>query len=399
MTPRPTSLLTAPFVLAFSAHFLHSTAFYLFLHVPGFLRQLGADEPTIGLYASASAFTAIVLRPAIGAVMDARGRRVVILLGGLLHVVACASYLAVTALGPLILAARVAHGVADAMLFSSLFAYAADHTPEARRIEGIAVFGVSGVLPMSLSALLGDAILARSGYPTLFVWGTVLAALALALSLPLRDGPLAPRNAASRNFVATIPQRALMPVWLLGTLFGAAIASYFTFLKTFVLTMGEGSLSAFYATYTVAAVLLRVVFGGLPERIGVERVLVPALGALAVGLTLLGVAHVAPAACITVAGLLCGIGHGYAVPIVIGLAVDRVPPENRGTTLAICTALFDAGTLVGAPMLGVVVRAWGYPAMFAAAASITAFAGAAFVAMERARRAAGRPADRRAAGS
>jgi predicted MFS family arabinose efflux permease len=78
------------------------------------------------------------------------------------------------------------------------------------------------------------------------------------------------------------------------------------------------------------------------------------------------------------AGLLCGIGHGFTFPIVFGLVVTRTPEENRGTALALFTALFDLGLLVGGPLFGFVIERFGFGAMFAGAGVGLALGSAAF---------------------
>src|SRR5690349_2484074 len=86
-------LLTRVFLLVFAAHFLHALSFNLYLHLPGFLSGLGADEVTIGVLTGATAATGIAFRPFLGRVLDLRGRRLVILCGGVLNAVVCALYL------------------------------------------------------------------------------------------------------------------------------------------------------------------------------------------------------------------------------------------------------------------------------------------------------------------
>jgi MFS family permease len=369
-------LVTQPFVLAFAAHFLHSLAFYIYLHLAGFLRGLGADELGIGVLSGVTAATAIAFRPWVGRSMDVRGRRGVILVGGVLHVVACALYLGVDRIGPLLVGARVLEGLSEAILFSALFAYAADIVPASRRIEGIALFGVSGMLPMALAALLGDAVLLRGTYTQLFGAALVLSFVALLLSVPLTDRRAADAPETRRSFWAGARQADLLPLWFVGTVFAAAIASYFTFLKTYVLSAGLGSVSPFFATYSVVAVGLRVSLGRLPDRFGPKRVLFPALGLLGVALALLGRSH-APSD-LAVAGALAGIGHGYAFPILVGLVVGRARPSERGSALAVYTALFDVGTLLGAPVLGAVAKHGGYSTMFGAACGLTVVGAAVF---------------------
>ena len=67
---------------------------------------------------------------------------------------------------------------------------------------------------------------------------------------------------------------------------------------------------------------------------------------------------------VAVAGLLCGVGHGFGFPILSGIIVDRAPDEDRGSAITFFTALFDLGVLVGGPILGVIITGLGYSAMF-----------------------------------
>ena len=360
-------ILSPRFLLLSVVHFLHALAFNLYLHFGGFLQQLGAQELQIGLIVGLTGATAVLARPALGRAMDLRGRRVVILCGGALHVGVCLAYLTVTALGPWVYAVRVLHGMAEAALFASLFAYATDILPASRRIQGIALFGVSGLLPMSLGGLLGDALLGSGGYRPLFAVAGGLGATALALSTTLGEVPRPPGE-PPRGLLPALLQRDLLPLWVTGLCFATAIASYFSFMKTFVLLSGVGSVGLFYSAYSIAAVSLRLVGSSWPERLGPRRTLLGALTSLCAGLFVLAMARDARA--IGCAGVLCGLGHGFCFPILLGLVVSRARPTERGAALAIFTALFDGGTLVGGPLLGAIVTRAGYPSMFIAAAGL-----------------------------
>ena len=385
-------LFTRAFVLAAAAHFFHALSFSLYLHLPGFLHAIGADEMRIGVIVGTMGFTAIAARPLLGRAMDLHGRRIVILVGGFLHVFICVAYLSVRHMGPWVYFVRVVHGLAEAMLFAAMFALAADVVPASRRIQGIALFGVSGMLPMSISGPLGDIILSLSAsagavapsapYARLFQVAACFAATGLALSLPLPDTRAAAdaSDAPRRRFRDAVLQRDLVPLWGTGLCFATAIAAYFTFMKTYVQTTGVGSVGLFFSAYSGAAVLLRIVCGRLPDRLGPRAVLFPALGSLALGLLLL--ARARGSAEVGVAGVLCGLGHGFTFPILLSYVVQRARPSERGAALAVYTSLFDAGTLVGGPMLGAIVSAFGYPAMFRAAAGLVMLGVVGFVVAE-----------------
>jgi len=376
------SLLSRSFLLSFAAHFLHALAFNLFLHLPGFLKRLGAAEVAIGLIIGASAAVAVFARPLMGAVIDRRGSRPVILVGGLLHAIACALYLTVGTLGPWLYVVRVVHGAAGAMIFVSLFAFAASIVPASRRIEGIALFGVSGMLPMSFGGLLGDIVLAHAPYQVLFAVSAALSLAALAISLPLRDPGTRPAEPPSgRSWLGAARAAGLLPIWMVAMIFGAAVAAPFTFLKTFVMATGVGSVGLFFTVYSLTAVALRLVAGSLPDRVGPTRVLLPALLLGGLGLGLL--AHTHGSAEMAVAGLLCGFSHGFAFPILVGLLVARAPIASRGASYAVFTALWDVGAMTGAPIFGLIIQGAGYPPMFATAAVLVLAGALAFALWDR----------------
>lgn len=372
-------LLTRPFVLVFGASLTQAVAFNLFLHLPGFLSDLGASEARIGWISGVMAIAAILARSPIGRTMDGRGRRPVILLGGVLHTVACAAYLLVGDLGPLIYAIRILHGLAEAMLFTALFTLAADHVPASRRTQGLALFGVSGMLPMALGGLLGDLILARSDYAALFGAATGFAAVSLALSLPLHDVPRSGAQAEpSGGLAAAFRQPDLLPLWWIGGIFATALAAVFVFLKRYVDATGLATVGGFFSAYSLTAILLRVGFGWLPDRVGPKRVLFPALASLAVAFALIATARSGTE--VVLAGVLFGLGHGMTFPILFGILVTRARESERGSAMAIFTALFDVGVLVGGPAFGWIIDRAGYAAMYGTAA-LAVVAGAAVFAV------------------
>ncbi len=377
-------LLTRPFALCFVANLLQGLAFNLFLHFPGYLKQLGADEFAIGFISALTAVAAIALRPPIGRAMDRRGRRDVILLGGVVNVVALALYLTVFRVGPWLYAVRILHGLAEALLFSALFTYAADHVPAARRNQGLALFGVSGMLPISIAGVLGDWLIPAHGYRALFACSLGLGAASFVCSLPLRDRPRAPVVALRPvGMRAALGQPDLLPLWFMGAVFSIALTACFVFIKTFVDATGIGTVGGFFTAYTAAALVLRAFFGWLPDRIGPKRVLLPALAALACGFAALACAR--SGLDVALAGVLCGVGHGYTFPILFGLVVSRAPEENRGAAMAIFTALFDLGVLLGGPAFGLVIERAGYTPMFAGGAALLAAGTALFFFWDRGR--------------
>jgi predicted MFS family arabinose efflux permease len=223
------------------------------------------------------------------------------------------------------------------------------------------------MLPIGLGGVLGDAILARLDYAALFTAAAALSALSLLASLPLRDRPREPAgDPGPTGFAAALMQRDLLPMWWIGTIFATALAGVFAFLKLFVMETGLASVGGFFTAYSLAAVAMRLLLGWVPDRVGPKRALLPSLAALAAGFVALALAR--SARDVLVAGVLCGVGHGFAFPILFGMVVTRARSAERGSAMAVYTALFDAGVVIGGPLFGLLIRVGGFSAMFAAAA-------------------------------
>lgn len=359
-------LLSRQFVLAWLLSFFSGLAFFLFVHFPRYLEGLGAGETEIGLIVSVSALAAIVIRPAVGREMDRRGRRPVILAGNLVHVLALGMYLTVDEIGPWLYFVRIIHGLGGALLFTAVFTFAADLVPEDRRTQGLALFGVSGMLPIAAGGVLGDVLLAHFAFESLFVASLGLGLVSLLIGLLLTESAAPVPESERVPFVKSLLQADLLPLWWVTLVFAFALTAYFTFLRTFIDETGVGSVGSFFAAYATTAITLRLVAGWLPDRIGPKRVLYPAMALFATGFLLLASAHSGLA--VAVAGVFCGAGHGYGFPILFALAFGRASTASRGSAAAIFTGLFDLGAVTGAPILGVLVSQFGYASMFRLAA-------------------------------
>ena len=362
-------LLTKPFVLVSLANVFNGLSFNLFLHFPGFLQDLGAEAVQIGVIVGAAAIAAIAVRPAVGAAMDVRGRRPVIIVGNLANIGAVLLYLTVTSIGPWVYVVRIIHGLSQAVMFTALFTYGADIVPKSRLTEGLALFGTSGLLPIALGGLLGDFVLGIGDFQQLFLTALGFSIAALLVSIPLPEPPPeAGEHPKRTGFLASMRQPDLAPLWWMTAVFAFVLTAYFTFLKTFVIDTSIGSVGLFFSAYVGSAIAVRVLFARLPDRVGPKRVLFPSMASLVAGFVVL--AFASGSGEIALAGIFCGIGHGFGFPIFYAFVVRRAGVKDRGTAVAIFTSLFDVGTLLAGPILGLIIVASGYRTMFMSSAAI-----------------------------
>jgi MFS family permease len=175
-------LFTRRFWLACAMHFSGGMALSFYILFPLFIHKLGGSELSIGLYAGITGAAAVLARLPVGHLLDTQGRRRVITLAGVLHVSAWIGFLTVSTLGTTLLLLVAVYGAASGSLFAAYFTYASDIVPVSRRSEGIAMFGVWGMLPNGLGPWLGEILIARAGFRAYFLTAVAFAVVSLCIS-------------------------------------------------------------------------------------------------------------------------------------------------------------------------------------------------------------------------
>jgi predicted MFS family arabinose efflux permease len=374
--PTPHPLYTRAFWTACAIHFTGAMSFGLFLLFPLFVRALGGDELTIGLTLGTGLAASVAVRPWIGTLLDRIGRRRVLLWSGAVNTLSYPLFLLLRDPGVGLYALATLHLVVGGALFASYFTYAADLVPRTRRVEGIAIFGVAGMAPNGLGPALGEAVIARAGYPGLFLAATAFAALSLALTalVPAVRGGAAAVGPGPHDLARVVRAGGLSRVLVATMVFGVGVNAAFYFVAPYTRDLGLARAAPFFAAYATTTILVRVLGRRLLGRPSAHGVAVPAFAVFAAGLAALALL---PAPGILVlAGVACGAGHGTLFPVLNALVVTRAPARVQGTIVSLYTAALDLGAVVGTPLCGAVARAAGYPAMFAltAAANVGALA-------------------------
>jgi len=152
---------------------------------------------------------------------------------------------------------------------------------------------------------------------------------------------------------------------------GLGFGTVITFVPTFVQVVGIERVAPFFLSYSLAAIGVRLAFGGLSDRIGRRPVLFPAMGLLALAIAVLGSVHGIPA--LIAVGLCFGAGQGMVYPTANALMVDLSHAGNLGRVQTLFSGSFSVGVAISAFVFGRVIERFGYPIAFMTAASCVGF--------------------------
>jgi MFS family permease len=347
---------TKPFVLAALANFLFYSNINAYTLLPLYIQALGGGEGEIGTIMAMYSVAAILCQASTGAFLDRWSRKPVILVAAGTLTVVSTAFTLTTRLDWHFYILRFLQGGAVAIFLTSNLTLIADLAPPSRRAEAVGIFGVSGLVSIALAPAVGEVILRAWGFQAFFAATVLLAMGAVGVCLATVV-PASEVGEPSRGFAPSF-WRTFFPILTAAFQFGLASSIVFVFLPPFARHVGIPRVGPFYLLYTCAAVAVRFLGGQMADRLGRQKVILPSLVGLAVGILLFSVVH--STWLLLVIAVINGTAHGFLYPAASALAFDRAPAGGRGRTLAIYNIAVLTGGAVGAFGFGWLVEFLGY---------------------------------------
>lgn len=335
--------------------------------LPVQVASLGHGTATVGAIIGLSAAVTLLTRQLAGAASDRRGPRAIVLLGLCVTALSGPAYaMSVAAPGEglaWLAAGRVALGLGDSLFTTGIMAWAVTRVGPGHAGRAMAWIGIAMYGALAIGAPLGVVLDAVGGFPAVAGATALMPLLAVPVAWAQRDMAVGGGPRASLGGVV----RAIWAQGLGMVLASAGFGTIAAFLALRYAALGWSGAGLALTAFGAAYIATRLLFAGLPDRLGGARVALAALGTEAVGLLLIAGAPVPWVALLGTA--VTGFGYSLVFPALGVEAVRRVPAESRGVALGAFLACFDLGLGAAGPVTGLVAGGFGLPAAFLAAAA------------------------------
>jgi MFS family permease len=361
-------VLTPAFLLVAAATFFAFLSIGIVLPVLARYTKgpLGAGDIGVGIAVGAASVTALLAQPPAGRLGDLRGRRPLMVGGGVLMALGAAGLVVAEEIVPVV-GLRLLTGVGEALFLVGGISVVNDLAPDHRRGEAVSLYTIASYSGLAIGPVLGELTLGDDRWDA--VWLLAAASGATAGVLGFRSPETRPDEPPSEG-ASWLPHRlGLLPGVVLGMgLFG--LGGFVAFIALYALDVGLDGAGPLFAIFAVVVVTIRSLGAKIPDRIGPARTVRFALVALATGLATMGIWQ-EPLG-LYVGTVIFSVGQALAFPAVLTLAIARAPAGDRGAVAGTVTAFVDVAIAVGAILLGGVADAGGYPAVFLVSAGVAA---------------------------
>jgi predicted MFS family arabinose efflux permease len=256
---------------------------------------------------------------------------------------------------------RLVQGLSYALVVTAVGTLVADVVPRERLNQALGISGASMLIMNALAPAVAEPLAVVAGWPAVFALAAVVSGCAAGIATGIHEPQWARPRAVDGGMLALMSRPFVRHYGLVVTLIGATFGAVFTFEPAYALALGRDRVGGFFVAYAAAAIVVRIVFGSIPARLGSYRV---ARGSLALYAAVVFALPLANAAMLDLLGACFGVAHGLFFPAINAIAVTAVRPRERGRMIAVFTGAFALGLAAGSTLLGGVAESAGYGAVF-----------------------------------
>ncbi len=325
-------------------------------------RELGGSEADIGLAFAFWALGMLCMRPFGGLLSDRFGRRPLIVIGSLLVALLQLAHPAAAESGHLwvLFAVRIATGAASSVMYLGQATMATELPPGEDRDRVFAAFSTIILIGFAIGQVSGEWVFQEWGFWAAYAMGAGFSLLSTAVGLTLPE--TLPPDVVARSGIRNLVHPVAARVGVVSLVIFVAFMGFNGFITDYGEEFGLEEARWLLLTYTITTVAMRAISGRVFSSVSRRRLTTFAFSVVAAGALVLAMSS--EPGHLYVGAFVIAIGMAWVVPLLILIAVDSTPDEDRSRVVATVTMFNDLASSVGAFLLGIVAEVAGYDGMY-----------------------------------
>lgn len=328
-------------------------------------QQLGFSNVIVGLVIGVQFVATVLSRGYAGRIVDLKGGRrsaiqgaTVNVMAGLLYLVAALPGLTPATSLVIIIAGRLLAGFGESQFVTGCVSWAIASTGLQRAGTAMSWTGMAMFAALSAGAPAGMMLYRDYGLPA--AMAACILAPALAAFIAIATLPYFAGSGVRLPFYRVVGR-----IWREGLglmLQGVGLAGLTTFASLFFAAHHWNNAGWVMTAFGTGFILVRLLLGHLPDRIGGYRVAAWSLAVEALGQ---GMLWFAAQESVALAGaLITGLGCALIFPALGVEVLKRVPPASRGSAMGAFVAFLDIAYGISGPAAGAIAGHFGYAAVY-----------------------------------
>lgn len=359
------SFYTLSFFLLSLINFFNQVSYSVLSLLPTHLSNLGATKSYIGFFMNIPSFELAIFILLYMKFFRNIKKTQMIVFGFIIFILSMIYMFFIYNSLILLLIIRLVSSVSYALGFVLLFSLAYDMIPMDKRIGGIAIYGISGILSAPVGSFLSEKIIIYIGVNYIFIVGAIFSFIALFLTLFLVE--IKHDNFEKediRRFFKKIFERKLLFMSIITIIFGGAFGVFASFIPNFSKErLGVANLSIFFIAFSIIAIITRLFVFKFIDKISKKGLILFSL--LAIFFSMLGIIFIQSLWQLFLIGLIYGSAHSILYPLLSTSFVNKANKDHEKTLFNNLFLISNTIGSVGLPtLLGLVGDFFGILSIF-----------------------------------
>jgi predicted MFS family arabinose efflux permease len=344
-------LWSSSFLLLVMGNFLLSISFYFLITVlPVYLvEDIEFSKSDAGIILSAYIFTAVIIRPFAGPMIDAFGRKTIYISSLTLFAILFPLY-GLSSSYSLLIILRIFHGVSWGILTTAGNTLAMDLLPEKNKGQGMGYYGLAFTMAMAAGPFIASYVLNIGDYQLLFMASGLLAFMGIGMILfvnfPKNDRKRPFSLEQFREFLAPKTYPFALLLMLIMFPYGALL----NFASLFCIKYMDGQSFLFFLSLALGLTTSRIFAGQIFDQKGPFYLLIFSFSTITIGFPIF--IFINNGYFLSFSSFLIGIGYGISFLTLQLLIAGVMPQDRRATANSIFLTSLDLGIAGGTVLMG-----------------------------------------------